>query len=130
MFLPGEKLERSSFGSSGGGTQVVNRLNLLDRTSTSKYLIDTGANVFVVPVIAASKYRPPASLQLFTVNGTAISTYDQRLLTFDLGLRRRFRWPFIIAAVSQPIIRADFLRHYGLLVDIRHECLVNSLTKL
>ncbi|GFT45275.1 hypothetical protein TNCV_2123551 [Trichonephila clavipes] len=34
----------------------------------------------------------------------------------DLGLRRVFRWPFITAAVSQPIIGADFLRHYGLLV--------------
>ncbi|GFX38970.1 retrovirus-related Pol polyprotein from transposon opus [Trichonephila clavipes] len=48
----------------------------------------------------------------------------------DLGLRRVFRWPFIAAAVSQPIIGADFLRHYGLLVDIRHGRLVDSLTKL
>ncbi|GFT07072.1 retrovirus-related Pol polyprotein from transposon opus [Trichonephila clavipes] len=51
-------------------------------------------------------------------------------MTLDLGLRRVFRWPFIIAAVSQPIIGADFLRYYGLLVDIRHGRLVDSLTRL
>ncbi|GFS66176.1 retrovirus-related Pol polyprotein from transposon 297 [Nephila pilipes] len=128
MILSGEKLERQSLGSSGGGTKVINRLYLSHKTSKSKYLIDTGADVFVVPLDAASKHRPPTSLQLFAANGTVISTYGQRLLTLDLRLRRVFRWPFIIAAVSQPIIGADFLRHYGLLVDIRYECLVDSLT--
>ncbi|GFS39113.1 hypothetical protein NPIL_558591 [Nephila pilipes] len=53
-------------------------------------------------------HRPPASLQLFAANGSFISTYGQRLLTLDLGRRRVFRWPFIIAEVSQPIIGADF----------------------
>ncbi|GFS95879.1 retrovirus-related Pol polyprotein from transposon opus [Nephila pilipes] len=76
------------------------------------------------------RHPPPASLQLFAANGTVISTHGQQLVTLDLGLRRVFKWPFIIAAVSQPIIGADFLRHYGLLVDIRHGRLVDSLTKL
>ncbi|GFT13168.1 uncharacterized protein NPIL_201091 [Nephila pilipes] len=81
----------------------------------------------VVPLIVASKHRPPAYLQLLAANGTVISTYGQRLLILDLGLRRVFQWPFIFAPVSQPIIGADFLSHYRLLVDIRHECLVDSL---
>ncbi|GFT12205.1 transposon Ty3-I Gag-Pol polyprotein, partial [Nephila pilipes] len=109
---------------------VINRLYLSDRTSRSKYLIDTGADVSVIPLTTASQHLPPASLQLFAANGTVISTYGQQLVTLDLGLRRVFKWPFIIAAVSQPIIGADFLRHYGLLVDIRHGRLVDSLTKL
>ncbi|GFS67367.1 retrovirus-related Pol polyprotein from transposon 297 [Nephila pilipes] len=83
-----------------------------------------------VPLIETSKHRPPASLQLFAARGTVISTYGQRLLTLDFGFRKVFRWPFIIAEVSQPTIGANFLRHYGLTVDIRHECLVDSLTKL
>ncbi|GFT73364.1 transposon Ty3-I Gag-Pol polyprotein [Nephila pilipes] len=109
---------------------VINRLYLSDRTSRSKYLIDTGADVSVIPLTTASQHLPPASLQLFAANGPVISTYGQQLVTLDLGLRRVFKWPFIIAAVSQPIIGADFLRHYGLLVDIRHGRLVDSLTKL
>ncbi|GFS70976.1 transposon Ty3-I Gag-Pol polyprotein [Nephila pilipes] len=109
---------------------VIIRLYLSDRTSRSKYLIDTGADVSVIPLTTASQHLPPAFLQLFAANGTVISTYGQQLVTLDLGLRRVFKWPFIIAAVSQPIIGADFLRHYGLLVDIRHGRLVDSLTKL
>ncbi|GFS96853.1 retrovirus-related Pol polyprotein from transposon 297 [Nephila pilipes] len=128
MFLSGGKLERLSLDSPGSGTKVINRLYPSDRTSKSKYLTDTGADISVVPLTSASKYCPPASLQLFAANGTAISTYDQHLLI--LGLRRVFRWPFIIVAVSQPIIEADFLRYYGLLVIIQRECLVESLPKL
>ncbi|GFU43262.1 peptidase A2 domain-containing protein [Nephila pilipes] len=83
-----------------------------------------------VPLTSASKHRPPASLQLFAENGIVILTYSQSLLTLDHGLRRVFRWPFIIAAVLQPIIRVDFILHYGLLVNIWYECLEDSLTKL
>ena len=32
---------------------------------------------------------------------------------------RRFTWPFLLADVAMPIIGADFLRHFGLLVDLR-----------
>ncbi|GFT31393.1 retrovirus-related Pol polyprotein from transposon 297 [Nephila pilipes] len=127
MFLPDGKLERPSLCSPRGGTKVINWLYLSDRTFKSKYLIDTGTDVSVVPLTVASNHRTPATLELFAANGIAISTYGQRLLTFDLGLRSVFRWPFIIAAISQS--GADFLRHYGLLVDIRHECQVDSLTK-
>ncbi|GFT38507.1 retrovirus-related Pol polyprotein from transposon 297 [Nephila pilipes] len=108
---------------------MINRLYLSDRTSRSKYLIDTG-DLSVIPLTTASKHLPHTSLQLFTANGTIISTYGQLLVTLDLGLRRVFKWPFIIAAVSQPIIGVYFLRHYELLVDIRHDRLVDSLTKL
>ncbi|GFV29528.1 retrovirus-related Pol polyprotein from transposon 297 [Trichonephila clavipes] len=109
---------------------VLNRLYLSDKPSRMKYLIDTGADVSVISLPTASRHLPPASLQLFAANVTVISTYGQQLVTLDLRLRRVFRWPFIIAAVSQPIIGADFLRHYGLLVNIRHGRLVDSLTKL
>jgi hypothetical protein len=34
-------------------------------------------------------------------------------------LRRDFTWRFIIADVTQPIIGADFLSHYGLFVNLR-----------
>ncbi|GFT31704.1 retrovirus-related Pol polyprotein from transposon 297 [Nephila pilipes] len=130
MFLPEGKLEQPSLDPTRDGAMVINRLYLSDRTSRSKYMIDTGADVSVIPLTTASKHLPPASFQLFAVNGTVISTYGQQLVTLDLRLLRVFKWPFIIATVSQPIIGADFLCHYGLLVDIRHGRLVDSLTKL
>ncbi|GFR02630.1 retrovirus-related Pol polyprotein from transposon 297 [Trichonephila clavata] len=130
IFLPDEKLEQQSLDPPSDGATAINRLYLSNGTSQSKYLIDTGADVSVIPLTTASKHLPPASLQPFAANGTVISTYGQQLVTLDLGLRRVFKWPFIIAAVLPPIIGADFLRHYGLLVDIRHSHLVDSLTKL
>ncbi|GFT37960.1 retrovirus-related Pol polyprotein from transposon 297 [Nephila pilipes] len=130
MFFPDGKLEQKPLGLPGGDTKVINRLNLSCLTSKSKYLINTGADDSVVPLTAESKHRPPASFQLFAANENTISTYGQRLLALDFGLQTVFQWSFIISAISQPIIGADFLRHYGLLVDIRKEFLVDSFTKL
>ena len=61
-------------------------------------------------------------------NNTSISTYSSRLLTLNLGLHRKFRWIFIIADVQHPILDADFLRNYSLLVS--HNRLLDSLTQL
>lgn len=48
----------------------------------------------------------------------------------DFGLRRDFSWNFVVAAVDKPIIGADFLSHYGLLVDCRNQRLLDSVTNL
>ncbi|GJQ68343.1 hypothetical protein Trydic_g16937 [Trypoxylus dichotomus] len=48
----------------------------------------------------------------------------------DLSLRRAFHWPFVTADVSTPILGADFLSHFGLLVDIRDACLRDTITQL
>ncbi|GFS49348.1 retrovirus-related Pol polyprotein from transposon 297 [Trichonephila clavipes] len=52
------------------------------------------------------------------------------MLKFDLGLRRQFTWSFIIANVSKAIIEADFLKKFGLLVDLKRKCLIDPLTSL
>ena len=53
---------------------------------------------------------------LQAVNTTTIATYGTRSLTLDLGLRRTFRWLFVIADVRIPILGADFLKYNCLLV--------------
>lgn len=67
---------------------------------------------------------------LFAANGTCIQTYGQRNMTLNLGLRRKFVWPFIIANVTRAIIGADFLTHFGLIVDLKKRRLVDEHTKL
>ena len=69
-------------------------------------------------------------LVLQAANKTRICTYGQRELTVCIGLRRSFKWSFILADVSQPILGADFLRHYGLLVDLRTNRLWDATTSL
>ncbi|XP_023223331.1 uncharacterized protein LOC111624658 [Centruroides sculpturatus] len=95
-----------------------------------RFLVDAGADVSVVLVPCNQANRSPKKLQLFAANGTTINTYSQKLFKLDLGLKRAFHWPFILAAVSQPIIGDDFLRHFGLLVDIHCSRLVDPLTQM
>ena len=47
-----------------------------------------------------------------------------------MNLRRTFEWTFYVAAVTQPILGADFLRHFGLLVDIKGRKLLDPLTSV
>lgn len=49
-------------------------------------------------------------------------------MEIDLGLRRKFKWNFVVAALPQPILGADFLRHFGLLVDIKRNKLIDAQT--
>ncbi|GBN56755.1 Transposon Ty3-G Gag-Pol polyprotein [Araneus ventricosus] len=65
---------------------------------------------------------------LYADNGTRIATFGTKLLSLDLRLRRTLQWPFIVADVTKPIIGADFLQHFGLLIDLKKRCLINPLT--
>ena len=53
------------------------------------------------------------------VNDTPICTYGKQSLTVNLGLCQSFPWIFIIADVQKPILNANFLQCFGLLVDMK-----------
>ncbi|GBM64907.1 Retrovirus-related Pol polyprotein from transposon opus [Araneus ventricosus] len=103
---------------------------LADRISKLRFLVDTGADVSVLPKYYAPKADSSNELLLLAANGTKISTFGQKRLTLDLNLRRTFTLPFIIANVNQPIIGVDFLKHFNLLVDVKSGCLIDGITKL
>lgn len=107
------------------------RLSVTDPKTGMTYLIDTGANVSVLPVSRVSqKNRELSDYKLYAANGTEIKTFGTVTLELNLGLRRSFKWPFIICEVSQPIIGADFLKTHRLLVDLHNKKLVDSVTNL
>ena len=54
-----------------------------------------------------------------------ISTYGTIMLQLELGLRRTFMWRFVLSDVLKAIISADFLAHYGLLVNLQASQLVD-----
>ncbi|GFQ90238.1 transposon Ty3-I Gag-Pol polyprotein [Trichonephila clavata] len=103
---------------------------LADKVSKLKFLVDTGADVSVLPKHYAPKADSSNELLLLAANGTKIATFGKKRLTLDLNLRRNFTWSFIIANVNQPIIGLDFLKHYNLLVDVKSGCLIDGITKL
>ena len=101
-----------------------------DRTSGTQFLVDTGSEVCVIPPSSSDRKRTFDKLTLTAINNTPISTFGKRSLILNVGLRRVFQWVFIIADVHKPIIGADFLRHFGLLVDMKRRQLVDTTTHL
>lgn len=113
----------------GDGTNR-NRLILTDRKTGMRFLIDTGADISVIPR-SAVKTRPlPSELKLYAANGTPIRTFGEKRITVDLGLRRRFEWDFLVADVTIAILGADFLERYKLLVDLANRRLRDEQTSL
>ncbi|UYV60412.1 hypothetical protein LAZ67_1001072 [Cordylochernes scorpioides] len=123
----GKRIRPPSVGATDGAG-LIRRLFITDRRSAYLFLVDTGAEVSVIP--PPVKNARPSHRQLFAANGSIIHTYGERHLELDLGLGRLFRWPFIIADVGVSIIGADFLRHYGLTVDLRNHRLSDPVSSL
>jgi hypothetical protein len=53
-------------------------------------------------------------------NGTNIPTYGWLSPSLNLGLRRYFTRRFVVADVTYPFISVDFLFHFSLMLDCRH----------
>ncbi|GFV52533.1 transposon Tf2-8 polyprotein [Trichonephila clavipes] len=97
----------------------TSRLFLLDRKSGQKFLIDSGSEICVIPPSPTMNKSPQSNFSLFAANNTKIPAYGMVRKELNLGLRRPFIWTFIIADVSSPIIGADFLKHFNLLIDLK-----------
>ena len=118
-----------------GDFRQLNKITVLDRYPVSHLLDFTatirGATIFthntwvvrfgqvsIVPPTCLNRMTKRGEFHLQAINGSDILTFGLRLLTLDLGLRHMFRWVFIIADMSHPVPAADFLYHFGLLVDL------------
>ncbi|XP_034936590.1 uncharacterized protein [Chelonus insularis] len=108
------------------------RLHIQDRKTKINYLIDSGSVVSVLPrrLFPGSKLKESTNLKLFAVNDSQIPSYGNKIVELDLGLRRAFKWYFLIADVVAPIIGADFLVYYELMVDLKNKKLVDSKTTI
>lgn len=92
--------------------------------------MDTGAQVSVIPPSPTDRRNPHTNLTLEAVNSTPIQTFGTCSLTLNLGLCRTLRWVFVIADTATPILGADFLHHFQLLIDMTHHRLVDTTTSL
>ncbi|GFX32251.1 retrovirus-related Pol polyprotein from transposon opus [Trichonephila clavipes] len=90
-----------------------------NRKSGQKFLIDSGNEICVIPPSPTMNKSPQSNFSLFAVNNTKIPVYGMVRKELNLGLRRPFIWTFIIADLSSPIIGADFLKHFNLLIDLK-----------
>ncbi|GFX39237.1 transposon Ty3-I Gag-Pol polyprotein [Trichonephila clavipes] len=102
----------------------------LDRETGCQFLVDSGADVSILPWTKTKGECQASQYKLYAANGTEIPTYGLKILTLDLGLRRPFQWPFIIAKVERGIIGADFLQKFQLLIDLHNRKLIDGVTNL
>ncbi|XP_037505562.1 uncharacterized protein LOC119381883 [Rhipicephalus sanguineus] len=102
-----------------------------DQVSKRGFLIDCGSDICCFPRPFLHDKRPCTSFELSAVNHSSIKTYGRHRLNITLkNLRREFPWNFVIADVGEPIIGSDFLAHYHLLPDCRHDRLIDATTGL
>lgn len=110
--------------------KTISRLYIREKNSGRDYLIDTGADISVIPPTQQEKGHAPCVFPLHAANGTKIKTFGSKMITLNLGLRRNIPWIFIIADVQQPIIGSDLLKKFDLLVDIKNNALIDKLTTI
>ncbi|GBN94032.1 hypothetical protein AVEN_84868-1 [Araneus ventricosus] len=106
------------------------RLYVQDRITKTQFLVDTGSDISCYPKSYLSEVLKFQGTTLFAANGSHIKTFGSKLLSLDLGLQRKLQWPFVIADITKPIIGADFLQQFGLLVDLKKRCLLDPITNL
>lgn len=112
------------------GVENSRRLFIYDYNNNLSFLIDTGADLSIIPNTVYKDVPRVSDFHLSAANGTNIKTFGINFLNLNLGLRRNFSHEFIIADVNKPILGADFLNKYGLVVDIQNKRLIDPTTKI
>ena len=102
-------------------------LFLLDEVSGKKFLVDTGAEMSVIPATREDERTRPLGPCLSAANGSSIKTYGTRTLPICFA-SKTYRWTFTIANVSRPLLGADFLRSNSLLVDLKWKRVIEAET--
>ena len=122
LCLANKRAGRSLAATGVAGRPYLGRLFYIhDSSSNMQFLVDTGAEVSVVPPSRTERMHGQGAFTVLqAVNGSQIAT----------GQRRTFRWVFAVAEVKQPILGADFLHHFGLRVDVRTRTLSDPTTSL
>jgi len=60
-----------------------------DRASKMRFLVDTRADISVLPIMLKDKYNK-SKFTLYAANGTPIATFSQKLLQLNFGLHCNF----------------------------------------
>ena len=129
---PGQENVQS--GKREGGTPTVNAatspndsnklLFVHDTKTRTRWLIDGGAVLSIIPPTHAQRLKGPTNTKLQAANGTEIKCYGIRQMTINLA-DRAVKFPITVADVSQPILGSDFLAHSYLAPNHRDGTLID-----
>lgn len=85
------------------GPTTSRLFHITDHANKVRYLIDTGAEVRVIPTTLEDCRQRLTTPPVTAIKSTNIQTYGHKSVTFGIGLRRTFRWIFMIANICLPI---------------------------
>lgn len=107
-----------------------NRLFVKDKTTGWDFLVDSGAEVSVLPPHLLKKRQPTPHRNLRAANQSLIVTYGDHVANISIGFPHEYSHRFLVADVNQPVLGADFLTSNGLLIDLSLNSLLDSTTGL
>ena len=93
---------------------------MVDMSSSKRYLVDSGSAFSILPHKSSAE---PTGPSLMTADGKPLHCWGRRTCSVRT-CTREFSWTFLLAPVAFPILGADFLRNFSLLVDISNKRLV------
>ena len=106
-----------------GPSTSTHLVYLQDSLSSRRFLIDSGASVSVFPAPRSSSTS--SGVRLLTADGSSLTCSGSRIIPLRFG-DHRFEWPFQLAPVAVPILGADFLKHFNLLLDVANQRVFSS----
>uniref|UniRef100_A0A5S6QEU5 Reverse transcriptase domain-containing protein n=1 Tax=Trichuris muris TaxID=70415 RepID=A0A5S6QEU5_TRIMR len=119
--LPRSKLTKDLLAASALDTSL---------TDGAIFINDSGSEVSIPPGQSSRSPLHGAS-KLKAANGTTIDVFEtERYEILDIGLGRTYSFKFVVAAVPNAILGADFLRHHGLIPDLKSARLCDGVTFL
>lgn len=111
------------------GTNASRRLFVTDKMSGLRFLVDSGADVSVVPPRLSDPVHQVKGT-LYAANGSHIKIYGERAMLLDFGLRRPIRCVCLIAQVPYAIIGAEILYQHNLTLNLHSKMLKDAETGL
>uniref|UniRef100_A0ABD2XR19 RNA-directed DNA polymerase n=1 Tax=Trichogramma kaykai TaxID=54128 RepID=A0ABD2XR19_9HYME len=105
------------------------RLHVFDHRSKYTFLADSGAEISVLPVSLFPKAQL-TPIKLEAANESVMNTYGLHTLQLQFKLRTPFTWNFVITDVPLPILGADFIHFFDLLIDLGQAKLVTRKNKV
>ena len=97
---------------------------LQDILSNRNFLVDTGASRSVFPHHSSAA---PTGPRLLMADGRPTKAWGSRIIPLQFG-NRRFQFSFLLADVDRPILGADFLADFDLLVDVAKRQVLERLS--
>ena len=112
MHLVGKRQGRPSVVAQAAGS-IQGLFYLHDKISKRRFLVDTGAEVSVIPASGLDTRTRHSGPPLLAANRSSIRTYGMRALSVRFGFST-YKWNFVVADVARPLLGADFLRSNSL----------------